>query len=226
MSRYAISDIHGCIGTFKAALQQINFSKNDELYLLGDYIDRGPDSKAVIDHIWELQNSGYHVSCLLGNHEEMMLEGLSKESTQSAWKMHGGRETLASFGANEIAKVPYEYLEWMRKLPHFFEVDHYILVHAGLNFRTNDPLDDKNGMLWSRHWYHEIRKDWLRGRIVVHGHTPTSQDTIEASLTILNEIPAINIDNGCVYNRVGHGQLCVFNLDEKEMLFVKRVEQK
>ncbi len=222
MSRYAISDIHGCLSTFKNALQQIDFAIKDELYLLGDYIDRGPDSKGVIDYIWDLQNKGHHVKCLLGNHEEMMIEGLTRPSTQSAWRRHGGRETLASFEANEIAKVPYEYLEWMKRLSHFVEVDNYILVHAGLNFRTNDPLDDKQGMLWSRHWYHEIRKDWLRGRTIVHGHTPVSQDAIEAGLSLLDEIPAMNIDNGCVYNRTGHGQLCVFDLDKKELLFVKR----
>jgi len=224
MSRYAISDIHGCVNTFKSALQQINFSKEDELYLLGDYIDRGPDSKAVIDYIWDLQNRGHHVFCLKGNHEEMMLEGLTKFQTQSAWKKHGGRETLASFEATEIGTVPYQYMEWMHKLPHFIEVDNYILVHAGLNFKVNDPLDDKQGMLWSRHWYHEIRKDWLRGRIIVHGHTPINQNEVKASLSILDEILALNIDNGCVYDRPGQGQLCVFNMDTRELLFVPRDE--
>jgi len=224
MSRYAISDIHGCVNTFKKTLRQIEFSKDDELYLLGDYIDRGPDSKGVIDYIWDLQNSGYYVQCIRGNHEEMMLEGLTKSSTQSSWKMHGGRETLASFEAQEIANVSYEYLEWMQKLPYCIELDNYILVHAGLNFKIDDPLDDEQGMIWSRHWSHEIRKDWLRGRIIVHGHTPLSQDAIEAGLSLLNEIPALNIDNGCVYDRLGQGQLCVFDLDAKQLTFVKRAE--
>jgi len=154
----------------------------------------------------------------------MMLEGLTKSSTQSSWKMHGGRETLASFEAQEIANVSYEYLEWMQKLPYCIELDNYILVHAGLNFKIDDPLDDEQGMIWSRHWSHEIRKDWLRGRIIVHGHTPLSQDAIEAGLSLLNEIPALNIDNGCVYDRLGQGQLCVFDLDAKELTFVKRAE--
>ena len=74
MSKYAISDIHGCIATFKTLLDKIKFSKEDELYLLGDYIDRGPDSKGVIDHIWYLQKSGYQVHCLRGNHENMLLQ--------------------------------------------------------------------------------------------------------------------------------------------------------
>ena len=52
MNKYAISDIHGCLKTFKALLTKLDFSKQDELYLLGDYIDRGPDSKGVIDYIW------------------------------------------------------------------------------------------------------------------------------------------------------------------------------
>ncbi|MFT5168289.1 MAG: serine/threonine protein phosphatase 1, partial [Saprospiraceae bacterium] len=64
MKQYAISDIHGCAKTFKALLEQISFSKEDVLYLLGDYVDRGPDSKGVIDHIWQLQSEGYTVFCL------------------------------------------------------------------------------------------------------------------------------------------------------------------
>ena len=76
MRRFAISDIHGCIKTFKTLVDRIEFSKEDTLYLLGDYIDRGPDSKGVIDHIWKIQEEGYRVHCLRGNHEQMLLEEL------------------------------------------------------------------------------------------------------------------------------------------------------
>ncbi len=69
MRKLAIGDIHGCNKTFKALLDQINLSKDDELTLLGDYIDRGPDSKGVIDTIINLQSSGYQVRALRGNHD-------------------------------------------------------------------------------------------------------------------------------------------------------------
>lgn len=69
MPQYAITDLHGCARTFRALLDKIRFSKEDELYLLGDYINRGPDSKGVIDHILELRESGHTVHCLRGNHQ-------------------------------------------------------------------------------------------------------------------------------------------------------------
>ncbi|MCC6412552.1 MAG: metallophosphoesterase, partial [Saprospiraceae bacterium] len=64
MKKYAISDIHGCNKTFLALLENLDFSKADELYLLGDYVDRGPDSKGVFDTIFRLQSEGYKVQCL------------------------------------------------------------------------------------------------------------------------------------------------------------------
>ena len=72
MNKFAISDIHGCAKNFKALLDRISLSLGDELYLLGDYIDRGPDSKGVIDHVWQLQKTGHTVHCLCGNHEQRL----------------------------------------------------------------------------------------------------------------------------------------------------------
>ena len=70
MHRFAISDIHGCAKTFEALLDRIALSTQGELYLLGDYLDRGPDSKGVLDLIFRLQREGYAVHCLRGNHEQ------------------------------------------------------------------------------------------------------------------------------------------------------------
>ena len=224
--RYAISDIHGCLQTFKDLLKQLNYSKEDSLYLLGDYIDRGPDSKGVIDYIWELQRSGYEVYCLKGNHEQMMLESVYDMSMQTAWLRYGGWQTIGSFGVSKMAKVPIQYLDWMRQLPHYFEVDNYILVHAGLNFSEGDPMEDEMGMLWARGWYKYIDNDWLGERIVVHGHTPIREDMVKIGLRGIHYIPAINIDNGCVYDRDGMGQLCALDLDAKQLHFLKRSDRK
>ena len=71
--KYVISDIHGCIRTFEALLKMLHFSISDELYLLGDYIDRGPDSKSVLDLILSMRNKGYKIAALRGNHEELLL---------------------------------------------------------------------------------------------------------------------------------------------------------
>jgi serine/threonine protein phosphatase 1 len=72
----AISDIHGNNKTFLDLLDKIALTKDDELYLLGDYIDRGPDSKGVIDTIWKLMDDNYRVFCIKGNHEEMLFRGI------------------------------------------------------------------------------------------------------------------------------------------------------
>jgi len=194
MRKFTISDIHGCAKTFKALLDRISFSKEDELYLLGDYIDRGPDSCGVIDHIWGLQESGHTVHCLRGNHEEMLLSLQSSSIVKQPYK-----ETKGESGTKHIQQITEAHIEWMRNLKHFFEVDHYILVHAGLNFQIKSPFEDKKEMIWIRYWYDDIDRNWLGDRIIVHGHTPTHQLTIKNSVKELAEIPALNIDKWLLF---------------------------
>lgn len=220
MRRFAISDIHGCAKTFKALLNRISFSKEDVLYLLGDYIDRGPDSRGVIDHIWALQKEGYQVHCLRGNHEQMLLDDLDKEGV---W-YKGNRATLDSFQVKANQEIPKLYIEWMESLAFYFEVEDYILVHAGLNFSSKFPLKDPIEMMWIRHWYEDIDKEWLGNRIIVHGHTPTRQLEIKRSIGELEEIPALDIDAGCVFESFGLGHLCALNLETKALIFQANVE--
>ena len=169
MKKYATSDIHGCAKTSKKLVAKINLSKDDELYILGDYIDRGPDSKGVIDYIWQLQEEGFQVKCLLGNHEAMLLEKIRDEDP---WG-DGYPEVLRSFGVKNNKEIPKKYIEWMKDLHVYLEVDEYILVHAGLNFKLKNPLQNLDDMIWIRGWYGNIDRDWLGDRIIIHGHTPT-----------------------------------------------------
>ncbi len=221
MRRFAISDIHGCAKTFKALLDQIAFSKEDVLYLLGDYIDRGPDSRGVIDHIWVLQEEGYQVHCLRGNHEQMLLDELAEKEI---W-YNGEPETLKSFDAKANQDIPQPYIEWMEELPYYFELKDYILVHAGLNFKTKFPLQDEHEMIWARHWYDDIDMQWLGKRIIVHGHTPTRILVIKGSVDDLFYIPALDIDAGCAFESFGLGHLCALNLDTKEFTFHANIDK-
>ncbi len=224
MKRYAISDIHGCSQSFAALLHKIGLSKTDELYLLGDYIDRGPDSKGVFDTIMELQKNGYQVHCLRGNHEQLLLDARHDPRAYKTWYLHGGKETLASFGCDAPHEFPQRYLDFMDQLDYYFLLDQCILVHAGLNFTAPDPLADTHSMMWIRRWYDNIDRAWLGDRRIVHGHTPTARRQIELQLAAVKTLPVVVIDNGCVYNRVGTGQLCALDLDDWTLTFQPRID--
>lgn len=226
MKKYAISDIHGCAKTFKALLDRISFSPEDELYLLGDYIDRGPDSKGVIDHIWALQETGHTVHCLCGNHEQMFLHAIdARDELSGINESRGYTETIASFGTLDIDKIPKFYIEWMRGLDFYLEVNQYILVHAGLDFSAQNPFKNKGEMIWIRYWYEEIDREWLGDRIIVHGHTPIQQSEIKNSIDQIAEIPAINIDNGCPFTSDGLGHLCAFELETQKFTFQANIDK-
>lgn len=224
MRKIVISDIHGCLETFKALLNRIAFSKTDEMYLLGDYIDRGPDSKGVIDHIWQLQSEGYFVHCLRGNHEQMLLDSFNDPFDQQLWQRQGGLETLESFEAQTNEDIPVNYLEWIDKLPYYIEVENYILVHAGLNFDLPNPFDGIHAMIWIRNWYDRIKKDWLGDRIIIHGHTPTDPFDIHENLQKIEERSTMIVDGGCVYKNRGLGFLFAFELKDKKLYMQKNIE--
>ena len=218
MRKFAISDIHGCLKTFAALLDQIQFTTQDELYILGDYIDRGPDSKGVIDLIWTMQAEGYQIKCLRGNHEQMLLN-IYEDPFDPFHR--GDQQLLASFGVYHAHSIPESYLDWCAQLPYFFEIDNYLLVHAGFDFSTKEPLRDTYAMLWIRNWRADIDRQWLNGRIVVHGHTPTPRPAIEMYLKAVESTPQIIIDNGCVYHgrHPELGALCALELGTRQMYF-------
>ncbi len=220
MRRFAISDIHGCLHSFKALIQQISFTKKDTLYLLGDYIDRGPNSKGVIDYIWQLQEGGHAIHCLRGNHEQMLINSIK---SLSIWKTEDA-DTLASFGVPRNEDIPKCYINWMNQLDYFIALDDFILVHAGLNFDANDPLESLDAMIWIRNWYEDIDHDWLGNRLIIHGHTPTKQVKIKESLKDLDHTPAINIDAGCVFQQLSFGHLCALDLDKHQLFFQARLD--
>lgn len=231
MRNIAISDIHGCRNTFYQLLDKIAFSLSDRLYILGDYVDRGPDSKGVIDLIRQLQKQGYRITCLKGNHEELVLRAANGDFRfLEKWLITDGKDTMDSFGVSSCADIPAAYLQWMDALPYFLEVDNYILVHAGLDFRLDDPFSDTREMCWLRNWYENIRYDWLAARVIVHGHTPVDLETIENQFIHLKNVQYIDIDAGCVYGdprywkQEGLGHLCAFDLSNRILYFQENVD--
>lgn len=227
MSRkLAISDIHGNAKTFLALLDRIAFSQADELFLLGDYIDRGPDSKGVIDEIRRMQTNGYQVQALRGNHEQMMLAHHRTPCIETGMS-YVDELTLESFGVSDIQKIDGSYLDWLEKLPHFLETDGFLLVHAGLNFGPESPGPDRDlhQMLWIRDWYHTIDRDWLDNRIIIHGHSPMRRAVIEWFFYRLNNMRVLGIDNGCFQlKEEGFGSLCCFDMTNRRICFEPNVD--
>lgn len=214
--RYAISDIHGCAKTFRKMVEEVlQLKPTDTLFLLGDYIDRGLDSKGVIDFILELRANNFTVECLAGNHEEMMMEAYSSPELVAHWIRNGGQETLLSFEVTAITKVPTPYWEFFDNLKTYIALEDYLLVHAGFNFAAPDPFKDTHAMLWIRNF--AIDKQILGNRKIIHGHTPIPAAKIAATIKDSSS-DIINIDGGCVYNQLPLlGNLTALNLDTLEL---------
>jgi len=221
MSRIiAIGDVHGCSNTFrKMVLEEINVQKSDVVYCLGDYIDRGPDSKGVIDFIMELRAEGYTLHTLRGNHEQLMMDSLKRNEMFHAWMDNGGDKTLESFGAVTYDDLAPEYKAFFEQTEFYLTYERYIFVHAGLNFRSPDPFEDKDSMLWIRNF--EIDSEILGNRILIHGHTPIVLESILAQVGRI----VINLDGGCVYKqRVGLGNLIGLSVKEGKFMVVKNID--
>lgn len=224
MRRFAISDIHGCSKTLDALLEKISLNHADELYLLGDYIDRGPDSKGVIDLILGMRQDGYKVHCLMGNHEEMFLQ-MVQASPETPLDFYPGLvETLDSYGCNHPRDIPEEHLEFIYALDYYLEIDEFLLVHGGLNFSADDPLKDHHAMLWARNWYNKVDKKWLAQRIILHGHTPTKIDDILRMYASMKDLSALTLDSGCVYEKTGMNQLTAFDMTNRHLYFQKNID--
>jgi serine/threonine protein phosphatase 1 len=241
MRKFAISDIHGCKETFRVMLEkQLKVTANDELYLLGDFVDRGPDSKGVLDYVIQLREAGYNIHCVKGNHEQMMMDAYDHSEDMEMWLYNGGKETLRSFGTEAMGGIDESYINFMADFEDFIEVDNYILVHAGLNFkgkskdtqgegflwRLYNPLSDRKSMMWIRFWYEDIDWNWLKDRIIVHGHTPVEKNEIEDMSSALEQDQVLDIDNGCFAKyRSGLGQLCAFELGSRSLYFQENVDE-
>ena len=223
---FAIGDTHGCLQTMKALLDKIGFTKNDELIMLGDYVDRGPDSKGVIDTLATMMLEGYQVEMLCGNHEQMLISEYIYEDPKARIGL-SGQQTLNSFGVKSFKQIPVEYIDFLKTLPLYRLTEQYILVHAGLDFSRGNPLHYNDGLLWVRDWYDRIDREWLGNRIVVHGHTPQTKMATTEQLKNLKQLPVLDIDCGGFAKsklKIGLGNLCAFDLTNQELYFQENVE--
>jgi serine/threonine protein phosphatase 1 len=234
--QWVIPDIHGCIKTLTALMEElIKPSKQDELYFLGDYIDRGPGAKEVIDYIRAMQKDEYNITVLKGNHEEVFLDLHKGEMNagslflhhlfnkkRMAWFSFGGKATLKSFGVKNLKTIPHEYIEWLQSLKYYVLLEKFILVHAGLNFRIEDPLEDKHAMLWVRDY--EIIPAKIGNRRIIHGHVPVNLELID--LSVRNSFyKFIDLDNGpYMEGKEGFGNLVALEVNSMEMVIQNNLD--
>ncbi len=227
--QWVIPDIHGCLHTLKSLVEsQIVPAKDDQLMFLGDFVDRGPDSKGVLDYVMGLQEQGYDIIALKGNHEEFFIKAWEEEKevisflgfrqtnrSKQQWLKHGGLEALQSFGTDDMTAIPEHYIQWMRNLKFYHELENFILVHAGLNFELDDVLSDTHTMLWTKEF--KARPHKINFRRVIHGHVPVSLDFIDLTIRS-SRYPFIDLDNGCyMNNRSGFGNLLALELGSMEL---------
>lgn len=217
---YVIGDIHGCCKTFKCLLlEKIVIKKTDKIYCVGDYIDRGPDSKGVIDFILQLRRNGYHIHTLRGNHEQLLLDSQKDEQSFLHWAKNGGDKTLKSFKIDNIKKLKPAYLNFFKRTKYYIQTNNFILAHAGLNFSLDEPLEDKYSMLWIRNF--TVDTTYLKERILIHGHTPIRKEDIKMQKF---ESP-INLDGGCVFKSMeGFGSLFALNFYERKLIEVENID--
>jgi serine/threonine protein phosphatase 1 len=218
----AISDIHGCFKTFyELVVNRISLSRSDKLVLLGDYIDRGPSSKEVIDFIIDLREKKFNVVPLAGNHEQMLVDAFRDPHVLPLWLMNSGMTTLESLHINSIADIDSKYISFFTGLNYFETEGDNIFVHAGFNDHAPDPFSDIDGMIWqcktgySNHVF--------TGKRIIHGHRPKTIAYVQKMIS--DRSPVIPIDTGCVYDEDdGYGYLSAIEMNSMQLISIKRID--
>ena len=166
--RIIIGDVHGHYDTLIALLESVAPKGDDQVYFLGDLIDRGPKSAEVVDFVMKHK---YH--CLRGNHEAMLLDvvGKGKVSLQlyQGWLYSGGHATVTSYDS----KIPQEHIDWLKNLPLYMDLGDIWLVHAGISPHIPLPQQTAEQFCWIREDFHAIPQPYFPDKLIITGHTIT-----------------------------------------------------
>lgn len=223
MKCYVVGDIHGCFDEAACLIESLSLEPSDRLVFLGDYIDRGPDSKRVVSYLIDLKSKRQQeVVFLKGNHEDMFLSYLGLPGKYGDMFLYnGGGTTLASYGISSAAgsrqdmlsHIPQSHLDFFLGLKTYYLMKPYLFVHAGVNPRKklHDQVEEE--LLW-------IRDEFIFGRhilpyTVLFGHTPQRE--------VLFHLPyKIGLDTGLVYGN----RLSCLEVNEKVLFQIARGERK
>ncbi|WP_459557168.1 metallophosphoesterase family protein [Lacunimicrobium album] len=166
----AIGDIHGCDRALETLLQKLDITSDDTLIILGDMINRGANSRRVIEMLLEMQKA-CHLVTIKGNHEEMVLEVVKGRKPAHLWMEYGGKSTLESYGGS-ISNIPKSHIDFMEDCLPYFETEQYVFTHANLEPGVALGDQDKQFLRWQK--FKKNQPVWEEGRTVVVGHTPQS----------------------------------------------------
>jgi serine/threonine protein phosphatase 1 len=196
MNYIAIGDIHGCANELRTMLDVLSVyqSREDVTWIfLGDYVDRGPDSRGVITCLMDFSKENNCVF-LRGNHEDLMIN----PHMHMSWYRNGGLSTLASYemleGQNQSGREDFEnHVKWVKQNTiNYFITDKYFFVHAGVNMTYPLEIQTTEDFRWIRGDFIDSKKTW--SHIVVHGHTVENTQWIPTK-----KHNRINLDTGCVF---------------------------
>ncbi|RTL50065.1 MAG: serine/threonine protein phosphatase [Bradyrhizobiaceae bacterium] len=192
---YAVGDVHGCLRQLKQLVElcEQDASEHDARFIfLGDYIDRGPDSRGAIKFLMALQHARpKQVICLMGNHEDMLLAATDHPDWEDRWLRNGGIQTLESYGVSNAYQIPKDHIDWLRQLPKFHDDGLRFFVHAGVDPHRPLAQQDDLDLLWIREPFLSSNKRFER--LIVHGHTPTENGEPDIRTN------RVNIDTGAVF---------------------------
>lgn len=168
MRTIAIGDIHGCSKALQGVLEVVKPTSDDRLIFLGDYVDRGPDSKGVIDLLLELRQHCKTVF-LLGNHE-IMFRGALRGLDPNLWLQIGGQPTVASYGGR-LDMVNESHIDFLDACLPYYETEKHLFVHA--NYLPDLPLDvQPEAALYWEHLSDRVPDPHFSGKHVYLGHSP------------------------------------------------------
>lgn len=211
---FVVGDVHGC---FDQLTELLTYHKpeTEQLVFIGDYIDRGPQSKHVLDLVMAKQTEG--ALCLKGNHEDLLeraLTNLSKPQFSHVdyqlWLKNGGDKTVDSFELdewrthNDVHAALSAYKPFLSSLSYYKETEHLIFVHAGVDLSADDWRTELDDLLWVRDFFHNSPNN--TGKTVVFGHTPTMHLNTNKSHDVwLSGDKKVGVDGGAVFGGLLHG---------------------